>query len=40
MENENTIFFWKENEKYGCFSNWYKASFIIGDFEYLWVNSI
>ena len=37
MENENTIFFWKTNEKNGYMSNWYEASFVLGDFEYKWV---
>ncbi len=32
-----TIFFWKENEEYGCFSNWFRRKFVIDDFEYLFV---
>ncbi len=34
--NEYTLF-WKEDEENGCFSNWYLAPFIIGDFQYRWV---
>ncbi len=29
------VFFWKEDEEYGCFSNWYRRKFVIDDFEYL-----
>ena len=31
------VFFWKEQEQNGCFSNWYRKTFIIDDFEYLHV---
>lgn len=28
------ILFWKIDEAYGCFSNWYPSKFVIDDFEY------
>ena len=31
------IFFWKEDEENGYFSNWYGRTFVIDDFEYLHV---
>lgn len=31
------VFFWKDNEENGCFSNWYPRKFVIDDFEYLHV---
>ena len=31
------VFFWKDNEENGCFSNWFRAKFVIDDFEYLHV---
>lgn len=30
-------FFWLDNEKYGEFSNWYRCSFVIDDFQYFCV---
>ena len=32
-----TVFFWKDDEENGCFSNWYRRKFVIDDFEYLHV---
>lgn len=31
------VFFWHEYEENGCFSNWYEAPFIVGDFQYRWM---
>ena len=31
-KNPPCIFFWKDNEKYGEFSNWYNRPFVIDDF--------
>lgn len=31
------VFFWKDDEENGCFSNWYRRKFVIDDFEYLFV---
>ncbi len=31
------VFFWKDDEENGCFSNWYRKKFVIDDFEYLFV---
>ncbi|MCR4672296.1 MAG: ADP-ribosylglycohydrolase family protein [Lachnospiraceae bacterium] len=31
------VFFWKESEENGCFSNWFRRKFTIDDFEYLHV---
>ena len=31
------VFFWKDNEENGCFSNWHRCRFVIDDFEYLHV---
>ena len=31
------VFFWKDDEENGCFSNWFSKSFVIDDFEYLFV---
>lgn len=28
------VFFWKRNERYGCFSNWYGCSFTVDGIEY------
>lgn len=35
--NQDVIFFWQECAEYGIFSNWYPASFVIDDFQYLHV---
>ena len=32
-----TVFFWKDDEENGCFSNWFGRKFIIDEFEYLFV---
>lgn len=32
-----TLFFWKDDETNGCFSNWYRRKFVIDDFKYLFV---
>jgi len=37
VRQQPTVFFWKENEENGCFSNWYHRKFIVDDFEYLHV---
>ena len=34
MYQKPYVFFWKDKEEYGCFSNWYRAKFVIDDFEY------
>ncbi|HAD20052.1 MAG TPA: hypothetical protein DCF42_06600, partial [Lachnospiraceae bacterium] len=31
------ILFWKDDEENGCFSNWYRKTFVIDDFKYLHV---
>ncbi|MBQ1290556.1 MAG: DUF1768 domain-containing protein, partial [Lachnospiraceae bacterium] len=31
------VFFWRDNEANGCFSNWYRSSFVIDDFAYFCV---
>ena len=31
------VFFWKDDEENGCFSNWFRRKFVIDDFEYLFV---
>ena len=36
-EKKPTVFFWKDTEENGCFSNWYRRRFVIDDFEYLHV---
>ena len=28
------VFFWKDDEENGCFSNWFRRKFVIDDFEY------
>ena len=37
VHEEPPVFFWKDNEENGCFSNWYRCKFVIDDFEYLHV---
>ena len=37
VRNQSPVFFWKENEENGCFSNWYRRTFVVDDFEYLHV---
>ncbi len=37
VRQKPTVFFWKDNEENGCFSNWYRRKFVIDDFEYLHV---
>lgn len=37
VKKQPMVLFWKENEEYGCFSNWYRRGFVIDDFEYLHV---
>lgn len=36
-EVADPIFFWHENEEYGCFSNWYPGTFVVDDFCYIHV---
>lgn len=31
------VYFWKDDEENGCFSNWFRRKFVIDDFEYLFV---
>ena len=37
VKKQPTVFFWKDDEENGCFSNWYRRKFVIDDFEYLHV---
>ena len=37
VRQQPVLFFWKEDEENGCFSNWFPKPFIIDDFEYLFV---
>ena len=37
VRKQPTVFFWKDNEENGCFSNWFRKPFVIDDFEYLHV---
>ncbi len=37
VKRQPMVFFWKDNEENGCFSNWYPRKFVIDDFEYLHV---
>ena len=37
MKQQPMVFFWKDDEENGCFSNWYPRRFVIDDFEYLHV---
>lgn len=37
VEKQSYTFFWKDNEKYGEFSNWFERPFIIDDFKYFCV---
>ncbi len=37
VKQQPMVFFWKDNEENGCFSNWYPRKFVIDDFEYLHV---
>ena len=34
---QKMVLFWKDDEEYGQFSNWYRRKFVIDDFEYLFV---
>lgn len=34
---QSAVFFWRDTEKNGYFSNWYRRKFVIDDFEYLHV---
>lgn len=34
---QTKVFFWKDDEENGCFSNWFRRGFVIDDFEYLFV---
>lgn len=36
-KKSETVFFWKDDEVNGYFSNWYKRKFVIDDFEYLFM---
>ena len=36
MQDKSYIFFWRQNERYGCFSNWYETPFIIDGVSYRW----
>ena len=37
VRQQPAVFFWKDNEDNGCFSNWYRREFVIDDFKYLHV---
>ena len=37
VRKQSTVFFWKDDEENGCFSNWFRRKFVIDDFEYLFV---
>ena len=37
VNKQPVVFFWKDDEENGCFSNWFRRKFIIDDFEYLFV---
>ena len=37
VRGRSVVFFWKENEDHGCFSNWFRRRFVIDDFEYFCV---
>lgn len=37
IHRKPTVFFWKETEENGCFSNWYRRVFVIDGFQYLHV---
>lgn len=37
VQKQPMVFFWKDDEENGCFSNWYRRKFVIDDFGYLFV---
>ena len=37
VKKQPVVFFWKVDEKYGCFSNWYRRRFVIDGQEYRFV---
>ena len=37
VRKKTMILFWKDDEENGCFSNWYRKTFVIDDFKYLHV---
>ena len=37
LRKQATVFFWKDDEENGCFSNWFSRKLVIDDFEYLFV---
>ena len=37
VRKQPMVFFWKDDEENGCFSNWFRRKFVIDDFEYLFV---
>lgn len=37
VRKQPVVFFWKNDEENGCFSNWFRRKFIVDDFEYLFV---
>ena len=37
LKQPRSVFFWKDNEENGCFSNWYRSTFVIDDFAYFCV---
>ena len=37
VRKQPVVFFWKDDEENGCFSNWFRRKFVIDDFEYLFV---
>lgn len=37
MRKQPMVFFWKDDEENGCFSNWFRRKFVIDDFEYQFV---
>ena len=37
VRKQPMVFFWKDGEENGCFSNWFRRKFVIDDFEYLFV---
>lgn len=37
VKQQPPVFFWKDDEENGFFSNWYRRKFVIDDFEYLHV---
>lgn len=37
VRKQPVVFFWKDDEENGCFSNWFRRKFTIDDFEYLFV---